>query len=385
MTGSTDLLALERDGDALRGTGGSTGGLLDLGQRAQHRLGVGEAGGLGQSAQRDDEGERLIDGQPQRAVDALRVGQRDGVALELDLDQVARVVPRQAAQPQQVEVLAQPVLGDAEVGSGGREGDARPLQQVGHEREQPGQLVHGLAHAASPARACNLCTTAARASSGDEDDGVGAVAGRPGRRTARGRRSRARPRPSRARRARSCGRPAAAPSRCRRGPAPVRWCRHRRRRSGRPCCAGRCRRAGSRPRLARPAATTSPTIRRQPEDPGGAAQAVVADEVPAALPGHDAPRLDLAAARCRGGRWCGSRSAITWPSRTPARQASKLGSVAPIRGSRAVALSGVSTPAARSFSSALPVAPASGADCQSRAARPSAAASSGSRVISGSM
>jgi hypothetical protein len=43
-----------------------------------------------------------------------------------------------------------------------------------------------------------------------------------------------------------------------------------------------------------------------------------------------------------------------------------------------------STPAACSLSSALPVAPASGADCHSRAARPSAAASSGSSTISGS-
>jgi hypothetical protein len=43
-----------------------------------------------------------------------------------------------------------------------------------------------------------------------------------------------------------------------------------------------------------------------------------------------------------------------------------------------------STPAARSFTSALCAAPASWADCHSRSASPTAAASSPVRVISGS-
>ena len=78
-------------------------------------------GRLGEHPQRHHQGERLVRGQPQRPVDAGVVGDGHPVAVERHVDQVARAVAGQAAHPEQLQVLAQLLLGDAQVG--GRLGD----------------------------------------------------------------------------------------------------------------------------------------------------------------------------------------------------------------------------------------------------------------------
>ena len=87
---------------------------------------------LGLHAQRHDEGERLVAGEPQRAVDARVVGDGDPVAVEGHVDQVARPVPGQPAHPQQFQVVAQLPVGDAQVGRGLGDRDSGPGQQVRH-------------------------------------------------------------------------------------------------------------------------------------------------------------------------------------------------------------------------------------------------------------
>ena len=109
------LAGVDADRDGRDPVGGVPGGGGDLGQRAADRLALGEAGQLEQGAQRDDQRDRLVGGQPQRPPHAGGEGDPDAVALEGEVDQVAGAVAGQAAHPQQLEVAAQLPLGDAEV------------------------------------------------------------------------------------------------------------------------------------------------------------------------------------------------------------------------------------------------------------------------------
>ena len=161
--GKDPLLPLECHLDPVGRAGGSAGRLLDLRQGPFDDVPIGQPGRLGQGPQRDQEGECLVHGQLQRPGDARRLEQGDGVALELEVDEVARAVAGQPAQPDQVEVAAQLLLGDVEDRGRLRHLHARVLQQVRHERQQPGQLGQGATHVV---RLSSRRTTASRASSG---------------------------------------------------------------------------------------------------------------------------------------------------------------------------------------------------------------------------
>ena len=76
------------------GFGGGAGGGLHLGQRAVDDVPLGQPRSLGQGAQGDQQGERLIDREPKRAGHPGGLGQGDRVALELQVDEVPGPVPR---------------------------------------------------------------------------------------------------------------------------------------------------------------------------------------------------------------------------------------------------------------------------------------------------
>ena len=126
-----------------RRLGEVAGRRFDLGEGPLDRVPTIDARHLGEHPQRDHERERLVRRQSQRAVDAGVVGDRDVVTVERHVDQVAGAVAGQAADPQQLQVLAQLALGDIEVGRGLAISMPGPGQQVGHQVQQPGQAVAG--------------------------------------------------------------------------------------------------------------------------------------------------------------------------------------------------------------------------------------------------
>ena len=346
----------------------------------------------------------LRGGQPQRAAHAGVLGDGDGVARERQVDQVARAVAGQPAHPQQLQVAAQLPLRDAEVGGRLGERDPGAGQQVGHERQQPGKPVGDPAcvHAASAgtststgftppprAGAPSRCAHSASAG-GSTSERVHAVAAGV---APCGRRPRPPSSPARARPARA-GR---APRRPAPWPASQRATVSRLRSSSSISSPGRpAYRRGptTRPRrrnpYARPSATHTRAVpttgagstpprtmasrstsgrhrhhaRRadRPHRPDDAGQperarrrpvAVVADQVPAAPPGHHAPRLhraprDLAR---RAAPPVVERAPRARPAprpaaaRTPARPPRTRGCARPRSSS-------TSTPAARSFTNA---------------------------------
>ena len=140
---------------------------------------------------------------------------------------------------------------------------------------------------------------------------------------------------------------------------------------------------GIEPRLGTPEPAFGPLWEAAQGPPPGHLQ------LPAAVPVHHAPRLQLAPLRVAPpGRAVaeGDRAAV--PDRLPQRAEGRLGRAQPgldaLRHRRVLVaavrprLRSASMPAARSFSSAPAAAPASSARRQTRAARPSTAASSGS-------
>ena len=75
---------------------------------------------------------------------------RQGV--EVDVDQVVRHAAGQPAHEQHLEVLEQLLRGDAEGGGRLVDADLAPRLEVGHQRQQPGDLVLGAAPPRSRSR-----------------------------------------------------------------------------------------------------------------------------------------------------------------------------------------------------------------------------------------
>ena len=112
---------------------------LDLGDRAARGFRVDHPRHVDEGPQRNQDTGGLRRGQPQRVVDARGEGDLDGVAGELEVDQVAGPVAGQAAHPQLVEVVAQLLLGHAQVGCGLGVGDPRVGLEVRDHVQQPDQ------------------------------------------------------------------------------------------------------------------------------------------------------------------------------------------------------------------------------------------------------
>ena len=112
---------------------------FDLGDRAAGGLRVDHPRHVDQRAQRHQHTGRLGRGQPQRVVDTGREGDLDGVAGELEVDQVTGSVAGQPAHPQLVEIVAQLFDADPEIGGGLGVGDLRVGLEVRHHVEQPHQ------------------------------------------------------------------------------------------------------------------------------------------------------------------------------------------------------------------------------------------------------
>ena len=94
---------------------GVTGGRLQLEQRALQRVPVVQAGHVGERPQADEQGQRLVDAEPQRPGDGVGVAEVDVAVVPVDLDQVVRQVAGRAAHEQQLQVLDQLGLGDPEL------------------------------------------------------------------------------------------------------------------------------------------------------------------------------------------------------------------------------------------------------------------------------
>ena len=92
-----------------------------------------------EGAQRDEDAGGFGRGQPQRMVDTGGERDFDCVAGEFEVDEVAGAVAGQAAHPQLVEVVAQLLDADTEVGGGFGVGDPRVGLEVRHHVEQPDQ------------------------------------------------------------------------------------------------------------------------------------------------------------------------------------------------------------------------------------------------------
>ena len=123
---------------------------FDLRDRAARRLGVDHAGHVDQRAQRDEDTGGLRRGQPQRMVDTRGERDLDGVAGELEVDQVTGAVAGQPAHPQLVEVVAQLLLCHAEVRCGLGVGDPRVGLEIRHHVQQSDQPLRNGAHADPP-------------------------------------------------------------------------------------------------------------------------------------------------------------------------------------------------------------------------------------------
>ena len=128
----------------------------------------------------------------------------------------------------------------------------------------------------------------------------------------------------------------------------------------------------------------------QPEGAGGAAVAVVPDEIPAALLGDHAPRLDGAHGVRLGAGRAGAETARparrrSPPAARPSTSSDPRSPTLPAGDAMAIGASGsTSTPAARSFSSAPWVAVISSGDSHSWVATATAAASSAVSSTAGS-
>src|ERR1700682_4420174 len=103
-------------------------------------------------------------------VDARREGDLDGVAGELEVDQVARAVAGQPAHPQLVEVVPQLLDADSQVGGGLGVGDSRVGLEVRHHVEQPDQPRRNRTHTVTsslwPAWARSRASTSSRSDGG---------------------------------------------------------------------------------------------------------------------------------------------------------------------------------------------------------------------------
>ncbi len=133
------------------GRAGLAGRGLELEQGALQGVPVVQPRDVGQRAEPDQQGQRLVDAEPQRPGDRVGVAEVDAAVVPVDLDQVVRQVARRPADEEQLEVLDQLRLGDPELGGDLGERDALPAHQVRHEREQPGQAVGGAgAHRPAP-------------------------------------------------------------------------------------------------------------------------------------------------------------------------------------------------------------------------------------------
>ena len=167
-------------GDVMCVSGGP-GGRFDFGDRAARRLRIDHTRNVGQRAQRHQQAGGLRRGELQRRVHARRERHLDGVALEFEVDQVARAVAGQTAQPQLVEVLAQLLDGNTEVSGGLRAGDPWVGLEIRHHVQQSHQAgrhgCHQRRSSPSPAWARNRPSTSSRSVDGFQHHGVGAVTG----------------------------------------------------------------------------------------------------------------------------------------------------------------------------------------------------------------
>ena len=157
---------------------------LELGQRPVHHLAGVVAGTRAQGPERDDQGGGLRGGQPERLGEVVRVGDPDdpvgpdAVAVlglqgrDVDVDEVVRHATGRPAHPQDLEVLEQLLRGDAEGDRRLVQADLAPRLEVGHQRQQPGDLVlrargRGRRHDPAPVRAAvSRSTTRCRTSAG---------------------------------------------------------------------------------------------------------------------------------------------------------------------------------------------------------------------------
>ena len=149
-------LALDRRrlvdrGDVASVAGGS-GGRFDLRDRAARRLRIDHARDVEQRAQRHQQAGGLRRRELQRRVHPRRERHLDGVAAEFEVDQVARAVTGQAAQPQLVEVLPQLLDGITP-------GQRRPARgspgiglEVRHHVQQPHQACRYGRHESNSSR-----------------------------------------------------------------------------------------------------------------------------------------------------------------------------------------------------------------------------------------
>src|SRR5207253_1550984 len=111
----------------------------------------------------------LLRRESQRAVEVLGEADPDVAVDNLDLDQTIGRVRREPAQREQLEVVFELGLGDAEAGGDLREGGARMLGDPGHERQHPSQsraCERPGAHAAPRAIRSSQSTISARSSGG---------------------------------------------------------------------------------------------------------------------------------------------------------------------------------------------------------------------------
>ncbi len=270
----------------------AAGGRLDLGQRALHRVGVGDPGRLGERAQRDDERERLLAGQPQRPRHAGVEDHRDRLALEGQVDQVAGAVAGQAAHPQQLQVAAQLRLGDPEVRGGLGDADARAA---------PAGTAPAPAAAAGAARCSSRPSVApppqrhraGRCTRVDEFGRIERLRGRARRSRPAGPASAASEKVISSSPSSSEQRDAAQRRRRAAGHPHVRH-RVRPRHVGRPPSPAGRRFSGRSNSPGRPSELDRPGDARQPEAARLAAVAVEPGDVPAAAPRQHAPRFERA-------------------------------------------------------------------------------------------
>ena len=152
--------------DLARHRGRVAGGRLQPGGQPGDRLALLALDRLLQRAERDQQRDRFVGGQPKRSGEVVGVGDVDASlavdGLHVDLDQVARHQPGQSAVPEHVEVGAQLLLAHTEEpGDVGHPGIGM-RQQVRQQREQPADLgLCGRRHVRAAAR--RRCTHAAPA------------------------------------------------------------------------------------------------------------------------------------------------------------------------------------------------------------------------------
>ena len=119
-TSASGALRLDLDPDLDAGRTGLAGRGLQLGDGPLQRIAVVQPGDVGEGAEPDEQRERLVDAQPERPGDRVGVGEVDVAVVPVDVDEVVGQVPGRAAHEEQLEVLDQLALGDAELRGGRR-------------------------------------------------------------------------------------------------------------------------------------------------------------------------------------------------------------------------------------------------------------------------